>query len=233
MTVFVVTHKKVALPSQLDSCYKILFVGNKRQGIDVETLLDSEGESISSRNSEYSELTGLYWIWRNVDSEIKGLVHYRRFFVSISPRRYLPKHVLSRNNINRILSRTDCIVPEKLVLNTSVKKHYLQCHVGSDWSNLKKMVAQRYPAYFIDFEYLEQQNWIYPYNMLIAKRDIFDAYCKWLFPLLDDVYSITNFSLRNNYQRRFIGFLSERLMSLWLSHNNINVVEKPIWFLNE
>ncbi len=39
-----------------------------------------KSDNISAKNATYSELTGLYWLWKNVDVRYKGLTHYRRLF---------------------------------------------------------------------------------------------------------------------------------------------------------
>lgn len=41
---------------------------------------DNEGDNISEKNPWYCELTVLYWLWKNVDADYKGLIHYRRTF---------------------------------------------------------------------------------------------------------------------------------------------------------
>ena len=47
-------------------------------------LLDCDGRNISQKNGNYSELTVLYWIWKNQlisgcdKAEYYGLAHYRR-----------------------------------------------------------------------------------------------------------------------------------------------------------
>jgi hypothetical protein len=45
---------------------------------------DTIGDNISNRNAKYSELTGLYWLWKNDDSDFQGIVHYRRHSGSAS-----------------------------------------------------------------------------------------------------------------------------------------------------
>ena len=46
---------------------------------------DDTGENISSRNDKYSELSAMYWVWKNYNKignpEYVGFMHYRRQFV--------------------------------------------------------------------------------------------------------------------------------------------------------
>lgn len=136
--------------------------------------------------------------------------------------------MISGKGINRLLRSYDCIVPEKLIFNYSVKKHYEKYHLLSDWKLLGEVIEARCPQYGHDFIDIGEQYWMYPYNMIIAKQKVFDAYCEWLFPILDDLYGIIDVSDRDAYQKRAIGFLSERLMALWLIHNNVSLVERPV-----
>ena len=41
---------------------------------------DDSGISISDKNLYYSELTGIYWVWKNTKQDITGCCHYRRYF---------------------------------------------------------------------------------------------------------------------------------------------------------
>ena len=54
-----------------------LFMGRSPEyGTKIDS--DNTGENISDKNYLYCELTGIYWLWKNVDADVKGLFHYRR-----------------------------------------------------------------------------------------------------------------------------------------------------------
>ena len=79
----VATHKAYRRPE--DSMYLPLQVGEAlHPDVDLGFACDNTGDNISDRNAYYSELTGLYWLWKNCDAEYKGLVHYRRHFATLN-----------------------------------------------------------------------------------------------------------------------------------------------------
>ena len=84
IVIIVATHKKYRMPE--DSMYLPLLVGAEGRTdadgrpVDFGYQKDNTGSNISSRNSTYSELTGLYWAWKNLSADYIGLVHYRRYF---------------------------------------------------------------------------------------------------------------------------------------------------------
>ena len=63
LTIYTLTHKHFTKPD--DNMYVPLQVGT---AIDspLGYLRDDTGDNISALNGYYSELTGLYWIWKNV-----------------------------------------------------------------------------------------------------------------------------------------------------------------------
>ena len=84
VTIIVAAHKKSEMPK--DEMYLPLQVGAEGKKnpdgtpLDLGYVKDNTGENISEKNINLGTQTGLYWLWKNVDADFKGLVHYRRFF---------------------------------------------------------------------------------------------------------------------------------------------------------
>ena len=78
---YIITHKKFQVPD-LEEYIPIQVGAEGKQ--DLGYLKDNSGDNISSKNSNYCELTGMYWVWKNdKDSDIIGISHYRRYFTRI------------------------------------------------------------------------------------------------------------------------------------------------------
>ena len=79
LTIYTLTHKHFTKPD--DNMYVPLQVGTAINS-PLGYLRDDTGDNISALNGYYSELTGLYWIWKNVhDINYVGTCHYRRFLI--------------------------------------------------------------------------------------------------------------------------------------------------------
>ena len=72
MKIYVAMHKKFDLGFKSD-LYEPLLVGSYNKK-DKEILRDDKGENISSKNENYCELTGVYWIWKNSKENIVGFI---------------------------------------------------------------------------------------------------------------------------------------------------------------
>ena len=69
--IIVATHKKYWMPS--DDIYLPVHVGKKGK-TDLGYQGDDTGDNISDKNTNYCELTGLYWAWKNLKADYKGLI---------------------------------------------------------------------------------------------------------------------------------------------------------------
>lgn len=222
MKIYVVTHKPVDLqPLGLDKCYSIIRVGpysREQNGL----LSDADGDSIAEKNPNYCELTAMYWMWKNdTTSEVIGMCHYRRYFtthaLSVDP-----KYFLKEKDIENILKSYDALVPFNQSYCMGAYKKYLCCGYEKDLETTKEAIKKLYPEYVPFYEkYFENSASFRLGNMVIMKREVFDSYCEWLFNILRYVEEHTDLSGYSVQEARIYGYISERLLDVWLSANKV------------
>ena len=196
-----------------DKSYEVsIQVGAKLTDKVLFTVRDDTGDNISEKNKKYCELTALYWAWKNDTSEYIGLSHYRR------------KFFLSDGEISTILSGNVDIVVTVPVMNLdTVKGQYARDHNESDWSVLGHAIEVLSPEYKDAYITVSNSIFYYAYNMFIAKREVLNDYCEWLFKIL--YYCEDKIGSKDDaYQNRYVGFLAERLLTIYISkHSELNV----------
>ena len=62
-----------------DDIYLPIHVGASKSSLELGIQKDNEGDNISYLNPYYCEITALYFLWKNIKADYKGLCHYRRF----------------------------------------------------------------------------------------------------------------------------------------------------------
>lgn len=173
----------------------------------ISELRDDQGDNISAKNREYCELTALYWIWKNDISGYAGLCHYRRHFN------------LNEELVEKLAASDIDVVLTIPILNfPDVRTVYANDHVESDWDIMMEVLEELHPDYRETAEELQRGVFYYGYNMFIARKEILDDYCAWLFPVLEHC-EIRCGKKEDDYQNRYIGFLAERLLSIYFLHN--------------
>ena len=179
-------------------------VGAALTGKRICEVRDNTGDHISEKNREYCELTALYWIWKNTSSQYAGLCHYRRHFE------------LNEDLLDQLCkSEVDVAVTVPILNFPSVKEVYSQDHVKQDWEIMMEAIRILQPKYQKAAEEVEKGIYYYGYNMFFARKEIVDDYCSWLFPILS--YCEGHCEKKEDpYQNRYIGFLAERLLTIYL-----------------
>ncbi|AKP66068.1 DUF4422 domain-containing protein [Levilactobacillus koreensis] len=201
-------------------------VRNYRASIEYQR--DDFGDNISNKNPNYNELTAMYWAWKNLSGvEAIGLVHYRRYFFDGYMKNGL-KNVLSMDEVDRLLQKKSLVVPYKrhYYIETNYS-HYVHAHHSLPLIELRKIIAQRNPAYLSSFDRVMSRRSAHMFNMFIMRKKLFDAYCGWLFGLLqtlENTIDISNYSVQ---EKRVFGYLAELLLDVWIDQNNISYEEVP------
>lgn len=192
-------------------------VGASLTDIRVADVLDNIGENISEKNGNYSELTGLYWIWKNrlntkyyEQDCYYGLAHYRRFLE-------LSEDDLLRINDNEI----DVILPYPMMYYPNIEEHHKRYLSDSEWSGVLQALAELQPEYLHGFQNILNQEYFYNYNIIVARSEVLEKYCEWLFPLLFRIEEINN-QAGDKQPNRFIGYVGETLETLYFMYNKQN-----------
>lgn len=225
VSIFTATHKKFNPPQ--DKTYIPIHVG-REQGEDLGYLADNTGDNISDQNPCYSELTGLYWIWKNYrDADIVGLCHYRRYFLNNN------EEIMTAEEYCNILEDNDIITSLAVMGDDTYYNVYKSCHNIKDLDAVGEAIKKIYPEYYSTF--LEAVNGWYYYvgNLLVTTKDKFDSYCKWLFNIFDEAAKNIDVTGYDDYHKRVYGFLSEQLLLVWIKYNNLKVYEANIGIMSE
>lgn len=176
-------------------CHKSVnygFINNKlitplECGADVEDnnaceTKDNTGDNISKWNQFYTEDTGIYWIWKNVHCKYKGQMQYRRRLSGIEGL-----------DFDEVFSTYDAIIAEPMNLaelyyipELTLETQYMIAHQKRDLDIVEEIVATDYPDYYDDYvKYIKNGNLILYSNGFVLKENDYDAYCKFLFDILE------------------------------------------------
>ncbi len=221
--IVVAAHKAYDYPK--GKSYIPLQVGSKIADKKLGIARDDTGDNISEKNPYFCELTGLYWIYKNCKSDFKGLVHYRRLFTLKSGKISKNKRIdaaLSDEEISNLIKDYDIILPKKRnYIIEDLWSHYEHTLHVEPLEMTGKIIKELTPEYLAEFKKLKTRKTAHMFNMIIARKDIFDNYCKWLFKILfelekrmkgkDDKYE--------SFHKRFYGRISELLLDVWLNTN--------------
>lgn len=212
MKIYVVTHKHFEQCAD-KNLYEPLVVGAYKNNVNYDTK-DNTGDNISVKNADYCELTGQYWIWKNDDSDITGLTHYRRYF-------YKNNHILTKGEILDILNDNEIIIGDKYHLTKTIFEVYKNSKLMPYLLELLTLIKREYPEYYDNFNMVLNQKYTYPCNMLICTKTIFDEYSAWLFEVLFKLETIINENNEIEKVPRAYGFLSENMLIAYIITHNL------------
>lgn len=227
ITVVVATHKKYRMP--MDSCYLPVHVGKEGKA-SIGLVGDNTGDNISEKNPYYCELTGMYWAWKNVDSDYLGLVQYRRHFASPKKKsKDRMERILGGAEMKRLLRKHDIIVPKKRhYYIETLYSHYAHTHYAAHLDITREIIRKQYPEYLASFDRVMKRRSAHMFNMYIMSRRKNDEYCQWLFDILSELEKKVDVTQYDGFQARLFGRVSELLLDVWLDQKQYAYCEVPI-----
>ena len=239
--IYVITHKKFKDEIVDRKHYQILHVGIN-DDCKSDYLRDDSGENIASKNRSYCELTGLYWIWKNGKEnpdDLTGLVHYRRYFTTeredvLYTYFHLMPKLLDYKKIELDLMNVDAILPKHVSIIRTVREFYSDLHIGEDLDLTRASIKEVCPEYLDAFDEVMNEHYFYFANMIICKKHILDSYCEWLFKVIENLEKKIDLSkYEDEYQARVFGFISERLLQVWVHKKKLSIKEYPVFNTEE
>lgn len=205
-------NSRLSLPKWL----KPIQVGAALTQERVADTLDSSGDNISDKNRNYSELTALYWIWKNRlagegksggNQKYYGLFHYRRMLD------------LRDRDLDRLaVGDIDVVLPYPTVHEPDIREHHARYISESDWHAVLQALREMAPEYYAVYDRVFLQEYLYNYNILMAKAEVLQDYCRWLFPILERVEELS-IPKGNERRDRYIGYIGENLLTLYFMYH--------------
>lgn len=233
---YVVTHKPLPIEhvENFPEGYKVIHAG-RAISADFGYFGDNTGENISHLNPYLNELTALYWIWKNTNHSVIGLSHYRRFFTESIDDAFAYEKILTEKAVENLLQRYDIIVTNHF--GELIQFDNIISAAGEEPTKfiaeiIKKHLAKNFPNYIEMFEKVLATRFFYKCGMFVTRKNIFSAYCQWLFSFIIDVCNefLKNFppDSLNGGLKRLIGYFGEIMLTVWLMKNRLRVKELQI-----
>lgn len=237
VSIYTVYHKESHIIK--NSCIVPIQVGNDTSISDIK-YRDNQGDNISLKNESFCELTAIYWAWKNDQtSEHIGLMHYRRYFdfnnnhlklpvswgnfeYSFFDYDFIQNFGLLETKIQNTLAGADIILPTKWDVREAglktLRDHYANAehHFKKDLDLACTVIQEFYPEYSEHIRELDKPDGYFT-NMFIMSRPYFENYCSWLFNILFEVEKRLDISAYTIQEKRVFGYLSERLLNIWLA----------------
>ena len=227
--IIVAAHKPYWMPE--DPIYLPVQVGAAgKESIGYQR--DDEGDNISPKNANYCELTGMYWAWKHVDADYIGLAHYRRHFANGKRAGDKKARVISRAELEGKLQGTDILLPNprNYRIETSFSQ-YVHAHHAADLAAAREILSEKYPEYLPMWDKCMKVTTGHRFNMFVMKKNLFDAYCAWLFDVLFELEKRLDISSYSKNDSRVFGFVSERLLDVWIGTNGYAYQDTPYVFM--
>lgn len=227
LKIYILTHKQFEY--EKNEIYEPLLNGSALHESDFGYTRDDTGDNISKLNPYYAELTGEYWAWKNSTADIIGFCHYRRYFV-----KDLSLKKLEKNDIEKILREYDIIVPQRMKLEETnlefIEKEGMKsgtCERKEDYELLRQIIEKESPEYLKYYDQVLNEKEIFLYNMFICRKELADDYFDWVFNILEKFKEKNDFSGYGE-NKRVLGYLSERLINVYVKKHDLKVKEKYV-----
>lgn len=216
ITVVTSTKNRVLTMQEKERSRKFFFVDEEHDQPNIDKF-----------NTWFCELTALYYLHKHSTAKYVGLEHYRRCFVLHGNGSYAPTeyNILNGYKARDLLYEYDAIVafhqytPGRSAYSFLEVSHYTK--MFNAWLDIVEEGTPGFKQFCLDRLHHDM---LICCNMFIAKKELIDKYCEWLF-------SNTRAFMRkyplSEKRYRHIGYLGEFTFGAWLLFNKYRLKLQP------
>lgn len=207
---------------------------------------DDTGDNISQKKAQYSELTVLYWAWKNKisESDYIGLCHYRRFLsankdssdwgrgehcngclcTDYLDQNTVDKFLLDEKSILNEIDGYDAVFVKPIDLQKyNLNSNYEALSKAPFWHNMDyidkalEILKKKYPEMSdVAHKYLFNYRYSYLYNCFVMKRQLLDDFCNWIFDILFELENWVDVKTSPEKMYRTLGTIAEHFLGIWV-----------------
>lgn len=186
--------------------------------ISITEVKDNTGINISDKNRMYCEMSAVYWIWKNTDHDWIGIEHYRR-------------HLLVRPEM--LDNDIDVLMPLPYICYPNEMAQFLRFSSEKVLDALLKTLKELHPDKYSSYYNILYGKYQYTYNLLCAKRYVFDNYCQWFFEITEYMVNKYAGKVPELTETRALSYVAEVLTNLYFMYHQKDLriyhVEKEIY----
>ena len=140
---------------------------------------------------------------------------------------------ITDKEIAKIFRNHDAILPEKRKFKRSVREQYVRHHSANDLMIIEDIIRTFCAEYLGSFYSTLDNNWLYANNMFILSDIHFQKFMEWWFKILFEFEKRIDLQEYTEYQERILGFLGERLLTVWFIHEKLKIKELPLIYMKK
>lgn len=114
-------------------------LGFHETNTDMGIQKDNEGDNRSLKHPLYSEYSGVYWIWKNINADYKGMMHHRRAFTL--------KNVSLTYKFKIIIKWCIIFIKNIFLHSTFMYTDRIECISNEEFEKLRKDFLDKIPYY--------------------------------------------------------------------------------------
>ena len=184
----------------------------------IADLHDDTGSNISRKNRMYCEMSAVYWIWKNTNHDWIGIEHYRR-------------HLLIKPEM--LTDDIDAIMPLPYICYPNEMAQFLRFTTEDVKDALFRALEALHPDEFEDYKKILYGKYQYTYDLVCARKPVFDDYCSWFFEITEYMEENYSTEVPALVETRAFSYVAEVLTNLYFMYHQkdlrIRHVEKAIY----